>query len=563
MIFTVEDLLEGRSKPVCARLDATAAEAISLMTEHDFSQLPVVNEVGSPVGIITTDSLLRAANHLGVLLHDLKVRDAYEAHKAMRVDGDLFDLLDEVQRSYAVLIVDADGRLTGIVTQFDTTAYFRRRAEDMMVVEDIETTLKEHIFRIYNAEMDRGTALNNAIEEVANSYKKLRRKYELALKTYAKKNGQPSSGLSTEAVEDSFKCFGQKEQKKELDDLTIEEITDVLLRHKACPKIGDQTDGSSVRKLLSGIRDTRNILAHFRGDITAEQRDQLRFCSDWLRRTLSDLPKEQETRPVDLVPQSQVEPEDVPIEDGADPQSTYAGISSTLRRLPRDMDEIAYAFAQIESMIGRKLPASARAHRAWWANDRYHVQARQWLDTGWKVKSVADEVVVFSKLKEREESYNRFFSLLAHSLQKDKQIIPPDAEPTGRSYFRCAVLRGSTKRQLSMYASFARNGKLRIEIYMGLGNVFLNKQCWQLLFERRAEIERSVGENLSWERLDDKNASRVALYHNGPFGPSIDFSLIPWATDAVAKMIDAFREPVRIVLDIIQNNPGDGRVEHE
>ena len=78
----------------------------------------------------------------------------------------------------------------------------------------------------------------------------------------------------------------------------------------------------------------------------------------------------------------------------------------------------------------------------------------------------------------------------------------------------------------------------------------------QLLFERRAEIEPEIGEALSWERLDDKNAARVALYHAGPLGAARDPSVIPWATDAVAKMLQAFREPVRIVLDIMRNDSG-------
>jgi hypothetical protein len=93
---------------------------------------------------------------------------------------------------------------------------------------------------------------------------------------------------------------------------------------------------------------------------------------------------------------------------------------------------------------------------------------------------------------------------------------------------------------------------------MGLGDTILNKQCWQLLFERRSEIERSIGEPLGWERLDDKSASRVALYHNGAIGPSPDPSLIPWATDAVGKMVTAFREPVRTVLDIMREHTGEG-----
>lgn len=44
-------------------------------------------------------------------------------------------------------------------------------------------------------------------------------------------------------------------------------------------------------------------------------------------------------------------------------------------------------FSEMEALVGQ-LPASARNHRAWWANDRTHPQARAWLDAGWRVASV-------------------------------------------------------------------------------------------------------------------------------------------------------------------------------
>jgi hypothetical protein len=47
-------------------------------------------------------------------------------------------------------------------------------------------------------------------------------------------------------------------------------------------------------------------------------------------------------------------------------------------------------FAQVESVLGRALPASARKHRPWWANERAgtHVHARAWLDAGRKAMRV-------------------------------------------------------------------------------------------------------------------------------------------------------------------------------
>jgi hypothetical protein len=48
---------------------------------------------------------------------------------------------------------------------------------------------------------------------------------------------------------------------------------------------------------------------------------------------------------------------------------------------------VELSFDNIEGIVG-SLPASARNHRAWWANDATHVQARAWLDAGRRVASV-------------------------------------------------------------------------------------------------------------------------------------------------------------------------------
>jgi hypothetical protein len=46
-------------------------------------------------------------------------------------------------------------------------------------------------------------------------------------------------------------------------------------------------------------------------------------------------------------------------------------------------------FEDVEKEAGFKLPASARLHQAWWANDRArHVQAKAWLDAGYESEQV-------------------------------------------------------------------------------------------------------------------------------------------------------------------------------
>jgi hypothetical protein len=44
------------------------------------------------------------------------------------------------------------------------------------------------------------------------------------------------------------------------------------------------------------------------------------------------------------------------------------------------------SFSEIEDLVG-SLPPSAHTWRAWWANDRSHVEARDgWLAAGWQVQ---------------------------------------------------------------------------------------------------------------------------------------------------------------------------------
>lgn len=65
--------------------------------------------------------------------------------------------------------------------------------------------------------------------------------------------------------------------------------------------------------------------------------------------------------------------------------SSYAPIGTHLSST--EEREATLAFGEIESIIGRELPASAHRHRAWWANTDTHSQALTWLSAGWKVEA--------------------------------------------------------------------------------------------------------------------------------------------------------------------------------
>lgn len=50
---------------------------------------------------------------------------------------------------------------------------------------------------------------------------------------------------------------------------------------------------------------------------------------------------------------------------------------------------IAMTFREVETVVGRKLPASAYRHRPWWANEeRGHSHAKAWLGAGYETEQV-------------------------------------------------------------------------------------------------------------------------------------------------------------------------------
>jgi hypothetical protein len=50
--------------------------------------------------------------------------------------------------------------------------------------------------------------------------------------------------------------------------------------------------------------------------------------------------------------------------------------------------EVSLTFLELEDIIGRGLPPSARKHQAWWANTPSHSHAEAWLRPAWKTSRV-------------------------------------------------------------------------------------------------------------------------------------------------------------------------------
>ena len=575
MPFTVDQLITEHQKLITVFRDDTINTALERMIEHDFNQLPVVAADQTLQGMVTGDSILRAMKNFGTTVDGLRVAHAMVAAEKHFLDDDLFELLDDLRDEYAVVIVDGEDKAVGVVTSYDTTEYFRRRAQDMMFVEDIESALKEYISSAFTDDADAVdmAARSAAVQEATQSDAEARNQFNRALKHYLNAAGLGANTFDAAHATAVFDAKYPSPPPREFDDLSLGEFNQMLLHNTTWPRVSGifSLDKEAIFRLLDQVRKTRNALFHFRGEITPNQRAQLQFCADWLNRqrptpaVLSQPPDptnigdgstklmDPELAPEDqgcvsgadpLVPDQSIIK---PIEEVGSPDSRYAALARYLQALPDKQDTALFTFEQVEAILRDRLPANARQHRSWWANDSVsHSQSQQWLEAGWRVNriSVADQRVSFVRNRERERLYIDFFSAAILDLESVEGFPLKATSPGGQSWQTVAVLPRNGPQQAIFTLAFAARSQFRVELYIATWNERRNKQVFDQLLEDRDEIEAAVGAPLSWERLDSRRASRIALHHSGSImgAPAELEELRVWVSDAMPRLYRGLAE---------------------
>lgn len=540
MAVPIENLTQDQPSLITISPNATLQEAVALMIENDFSQLPIVEDgkpYGSPASFVTSTSIARALRYFGTPLKDLRVRDATVPARTVSADEDLFSKMDDLLDAYAVLVLNSDGTIAGIVTNYDTTQYFRRRAEDMLLVEDIETTLKDHVRVAFGGDENNPEgALQTAINALGSFVDSIR---EDCLKAFRKFCGIRSIMLEeTDIYEVVEKPFAATASDRKFDDLTLNEYIQLARKKEAWEVLGPHfgVSDKAFLEMLEGVRKTRNKLMHFRPDVTAVDRDHLRFCAEWFKNhpplTLVGDAGDEALPPVEVLPpgsegmqggantndagvNTPIEVDEKPVETET-VGSRYAPLANFLSKLPKTQERLVINFAEIESIIGDRLPSAAREHRSWWANDSTtHVQSGQWLNVNWRIVSInmTEEKVVFARARDRERAYISFFNSVQNRLREHSDFPLHQTSPIGTNWLTLAYL---TDRKQRLILSFALRQRLRLEFYIDTGDVDENARIFDALYSRhRMTIESGMGLLLEWERLDNRRASRIALYTEG------------------------------------------------
>jgi hypothetical protein len=90
--------------------------------------------------------------------------------------------------------------------------------------------------------------------------------------------------------------------------------------------------------------------------------------------------------------------------------------------------------------------------------------------------------------------------------------------------------------------SFAQHRRVRTEIYIDSGDTEKNKRLFDALVTQKQAVESAMGSELTWERLDEKRASRIALYRAGSIeSPTEELQDIQlWAIASLERLKSVF-----------------------
>jgi hypothetical protein len=101
--------------------------------------------------------------------------------------------------------------------------------------------------------------------------------------------------------------------------------------------------------------------------------------------------------------------------------------------------------------------------------------------------------------------------------------------------------------------AFTANGAVRAGVYLDMQERTATKRLFDDLFAERLAIETAVGRILSWERLDDRRASRIVDYREvRDLGNLQDrHALADWAAETVVKLMEALDDRLRSTAQVL------------
>lgn len=231
----------------------TVREALNLMIQHDFSQLPVLHAKNKElVGVISFESIAKAVYRLNdpnllegksVDVLGSKAEQCIEEAQPISKDKDIFDLLDIfAEKSY--VLVGSQEDLEDVLTSYDVVHLFKEMAGHFLQIAEIERRIRSIIEKVLNTPELLSRAINIALDQLGES------------------------------------------RPKTLEDMTLDNCRLLIVSKQNWPNFEPVfSDKQATNIRLTKLRNMRNDLFHFRLDtLDAGQKDFLEQSRYWIQK---------------------------------------------------------------------------------------------------------------------------------------------------------------------------------------------------------------------------------------------------------------------------------------
>ena len=141
-------LAAANRPPLCVSPDTRVEEAITLMLQNDYSQLPVTTTVRDVKGIFSWKSL---GSRLALGKQCEKVSEYMESASETTLAASLFEAIQQIVEHECVLVRDGSRTLTGIVTTADLSHQFAQLGEPFLLLGQIENHVRNLMADKYTA----------------------------------------------------------------------------------------------------------------------------------------------------------------------------------------------------------------------------------------------------------------------------------------------------------------------------------------------------------------------------------------------------------------------------
>jgi hypothetical protein len=261
-------------------LDDPLSKADELMVKYRVKQIPIVDANNKPSGLITSAIIATLKSDYREHFFTLVGKDSLKSRVAIfHAEQDIFELLNELNDISAILLTNDNGQLIHIITKRDTLVFFRQRAEELVLIEYIENSLKTHIKNAYEDE-----ELQKEIDEYVGNRKKtdsyLRFLKEAVVAAFKMK------GHDVDILDDELHNLLNEQftltKQKGFTDLSFDNFINIILKNWERFEANFQRNTNIWRIILEDVRDIRNKLFHFKGEISDKEREKLHSCASWL-----------------------------------------------------------------------------------------------------------------------------------------------------------------------------------------------------------------------------------------------------------------------------------------